>query len=71
MIIYPAIDLKEGQCVRLVQGKAENKTVYSDKPGEMARSWQEQGARWLHVVDLDGAFQGRPILLSSGILQPQ
>jgi phosphoribosylformimino-5-aminoimidazole carboxamide ribotide isomerase len=59
MIIYPAIDLKEGQCVRLVQGKAENKTVYSSDPAAMAGSFQEQGAQWLHVVDLDGAFQGR------------
>lgn len=59
MIIYPAIDLKEGQCVRLVQGKAENKTVYSSDPAGMALSFQEQGAEWLHIVDLDGAFQGR------------
>jgi len=58
MIIYPAIDLKEGQCVRLVQGKAENKTVYSSDPAAMAFSFQEQGAEWLHIVDLDGAFQG-------------
>ncbi|MGE5392040.1 MAG: 1-(5-phosphoribosyl)-5-[(5-phosphoribosylamino)methylideneamino]imidazole-4-carboxamide isomerase [Deltaproteobacteria bacterium] len=61
MVIYPAIDLKDGQCVRLVQGKAENKTVYSDNPGEMAGAWQKQGACWLHVVDLDGAFEGRPV----------
>lgn len=60
MIIYPAIDLKDGQCVRLVQGKAENKTVYSSDPGSMAFSFQEQGAQWLHVVDLDGAFEGQP-----------
>lgn len=60
MIIYPAIDLKDGQCVRLVQGKAENKTVYSDTPGKVARSFQDQGAEWLHVVDLDGAFNGSP-----------
>lgn len=60
MIIYPAIDLKEGQCVRLVQGKAENKTVYSSDPGSMAASFQSQGAEWLHVVDLDGAFEGQP-----------
>lgn len=58
MIIYPAIDLKDGQCVRLVQGKQENKTVYSDNPGLIARSFQEQGAEYLHVVDLDGAFEG-------------
>lgn len=59
MIIFPAIDLKDGQCVRLVQGKAENKTVYSSDPASMAQSFQDQGAEWLHIVDLDGAFQGR------------
>jgi len=61
MIIYPAIDLKDGQCVRLVQGRAEDKTVYSDNPGAMAGVWQQQGASWLHVVDLDGAFAGHPV----------
>lgn len=60
MIIFPAIDLKDGQCVRLVQGVLENKTVYSDTPGEAARSFQAKGAEWLHVVDLDGAFTGSP-----------
>ncbi|HWQ74535.1 MAG TPA: 1-(5-phosphoribosyl)-5-[(5-phosphoribosylamino)methylideneamino]imidazole-4-carboxamide isomerase [Syntrophomonas sp.] len=59
MIIYPAIDLKEGQCVRLVQGQAENKTVYSSDPAALAAAFQAQGAEWLHIVDLDGAFQGR------------
>lgn len=65
MIIFPAIDLKDGQCVRLVQGRAEDKTVYSDNPGAMAGSWQQQGAAWLHVVDLDGAFAGRPVNTSA------
>lgn len=60
MIIYPAIDLKDGQCVRLVQGKKENKTVYSDSPAQVARSFQTQGAKFLHIVDLDGAFEGGP-----------
>jgi len=60
MIIYPAIDLKDGQCVRLVQGRKEDKTVYSDTPGNLAVSFQEQGAQYLHVVDLDGAFEGGP-----------
>ncbi len=60
MIIFPAIDLKEGQCVRLVQGRREDKTVYSNSPGEMARSFEQQGAEYLHVVDLDGAFEGEP-----------
>ncbi len=60
MIIFPAIDLKDGQCVRLVQGRAEDKTVYSKHPPEMALSFQTQGAEWLHIVDLDGAFTGSP-----------
>lgn len=60
MIIFPAIDLKEGQCVRLVQGRREDKTVYSNSPGEMARSFEQLGAKYLHVVDLDGAFEGEP-----------
>ncbi|QGT98819.1 Phosphoribosylformimino-5-aminoimidazole carboxamide ribotide isomerase [Candidatus Syntrophocurvum alkaliphilum] len=60
MIIFPAIDLKEGQCVRLVQGNKDNKTVYSDSPADVALSFQNQGAEWLHVVDLDGAFSGNP-----------
>jgi len=60
MIIFPAIDLKDGQCVRLVQGKAENKTIYSDNPVEIAKSFTNKGAQWLHIVDLDGAFSGTP-----------
>jgi phosphoribosylformimino-5-aminoimidazole carboxamide ribotide isomerase len=60
MIIFPAIDLKDGQCVRLVQGVLENKTVYSDTPSQVASSFQNKGAEWLHVVDLDGAFTGSP-----------
>jgi len=60
MIIYPAIDLKDGQCVRLVQGKVSDKTIYSDTPASVARSFQEEGASWLHIVDLDGAFSGSP-----------
>jgi len=60
MIILPAIDLKDGKCVRLRQGRAEDVTVYSDDPVAQARAWVEQGARELHVVDLDGAFAGEP-----------
>ncbi len=60
MIIFPAIDLQAGKCVRLVQGKKENQTVYSDSPGQVALTFQEQGAEYLHVVDLDGAFEGGP-----------
>lgn len=60
MIILPAIDLKDNKCVRLQQGKADAVTVYSDNPLAQARTWVEQGATQLHVVDLDGAFQGEP-----------
>ncbi|MCL1916549.1 MAG: 1-(5-phosphoribosyl)-5-[(5-phosphoribosylamino)methylideneamino]imidazole-4-carboxamide isomerase [Desulfovibrionaceae bacterium] len=63
MIVFPAIDLKDGQCVRLRQGRAEDKTVFSSEPLTMAGHWLAQGASWLHVVDLDGAFQGRPVNL--------
>ncbi|MDT8440222.1 MAG: 1-(5-phosphoribosyl)-5-[(5-phosphoribosylamino)methylideneamino]imidazole-4-carboxamide isomerase [Desulfuromonadales bacterium] len=60
MIVIPAIDLKEGKCVRLEQGLMEKDTVYSDDPAAMARHWQEQGGELLHLVDLDGAFAGVP-----------
>ncbi len=60
MVILPAIDLQGGRCVRLRQGRADEATVYSDDPIAMARQWREQGAEQLHVVDLDGAFAGRP-----------
>jgi phosphoribosylformimino-5-aminoimidazole carboxamide ribotide isomerase len=56
MIIFPAIDLKDGECVRLMQGDPERVTVYGRDPVAMARRWVEGGAQWLHVVDLDGAF---------------
>ena len=58
MQILPAIDLRGGKCVNLVQGIAEQETVFSDTPVEMARQWQAEGAEYLHLVDLDGAFQG-------------
>ena len=58
--IMPAIDLKGGQCVRLRQGRAEEATVYGSDPVAQAKEWARQGAAWLHVVDLDGAFQGHP-----------
>jgi phosphoribosylformimino-5-aminoimidazole carboxamide ribotide isomerase len=61
MLIIPAIDLKDGRCVRLRQGRAGDSTVYSDDPPAMAARWVGQGARYLHVVDLDGAFRGRPV----------
>ena len=61
MMIIPAIDLKEGQCVRLFQGDMAQHTVYSDDPGAMALHWQTLGAQRLHVVDLNGAFAGQPV----------
>lgn len=60
MIIYPAIDIKDGKCVRLVQGKFNDVTVYSDHPVEMALKFEQLGAQYLHVVDLDGARLGEP-----------
>lgn len=60
MIIYPAIDVKDGRCVRLVQGKFNDVTVYSDNPVDMALKWEQLGAQYLHVVDLDGARTGQP-----------
>ncbi len=63
MIILPAIDLRKGRCVQLTQGKADQERVYSADPVEMARKWEGEGAEYLHVVDLDGAFEGKPIHL--------
>ncbi|HSO99972.1 MAG TPA: HisA/HisF-related TIM barrel protein, partial [Thioalkalivibrio sp.] len=60
MLVIPAIDLKDGKCVRLRQGRMEDATVFSDDPVEVAGRWVEAGARRLHVVDLDGAFSGEP-----------
>lgn len=59
MKIFPAIDIQKGRCVRLRKGVASDSTVYGDDPAEMARKWASEGARYLHVVDLDGAFAGR------------
>ncbi|HBB70622.1 MAG TPA: 1-(5-phosphoribosyl)-5-((5-phosphoribosylamino)methylideneamino)imidazole-4-carboxamide isomerase [Geobacter sulfurreducens] len=60
MIVIPAIDLKEGKCVRLEQGLMEKDTVFCDNPADQAREWERQGAELLHIVDLDGAFAGEP-----------
>lgn len=60
MDIYPAIDIQGGKCVRLRQGRFEEVTTYSEDPAQIARRWQTEGARWLHVVDLDGARLGSP-----------
>jgi phosphoribosylformimino-5-aminoimidazole carboxamide ribotide isomerase len=61
LIILPAIDIKNGQCVRLTQGDYSQVTTYSSDPVEVALRWQEAGASWLHIVDLDGAAQGLPV----------
>ena len=60
MEIYPAIDLKDGKCVRLTKGVMESAKIYSDEPWQVAKSFEEMGARWLHLVDLNGAFAGEP-----------
>lgn len=58
MIIFPAIDLKDGKCVRLKQGKFDEVTVFSENPGEMAKEFERKGAEFIHLVDLDGALEG-------------
>lgn len=61
MIFFPAIDLKDGQCVRLLRGEMDQATVFNDDPGAQARAFVMQGCQWIHVVDLNGAFEGRPV----------
>jgi len=61
MIIYPAIDLKDGKCVRLLRGEMDQATVFSDKPWQQAKKFEEAGFHWLHLVDLNGAFEGKPV----------
>lgn len=61
LILFPAIDLKEGRCVRLVQGDMEQATVFNDDPAAQAAAFERQGFEWLHMVDLDGAFAGKPV----------
>ena len=60
MLVIPAIDLKGGRCVRLMQGRADQETVFSHDPVAVGQRWQAAGAEWLHVVDLDGAFGAKP-----------
>ena len=67
MFIFPAIDLKDGKCVRLSMGKKEHETVFSESPVHVAENWVEQGAKRLHIVDLDGAFEGKPV--NTGIIE--
>lgn len=61
MILYPAIDLKDGKCVRLVQGAMDSATVFNDSPADQARQFERLGFKWLHLVDLDGAVEGRAV----------
>jgi len=61
MLLFPAIDLKEGKAVRLLQGRMEDSTVYSDSPVDLAKEFESQGAEYLHIVDLNGAFTGKPV----------
>ena len=61
LTLFPAIDLKDGVCVRLRRGEMDQATVYSDDPGAQARAWQDAGCAWIHVVDLNGAFAGRSV----------
>ncbi len=61
MILYPAIDLKDGQCVRLLRGEMDAATVFGDNPAAQARAFQDAGCDWLHLVDLNGAFAGTPV----------
>jgi phosphoribosylformimino-5-aminoimidazole carboxamide ribotide isomerase len=61
MILYPAIDIRGGRCVRLIEGDFDRETAYDSDPSVAARRWVEAGADWLHVVDLDGAVEGKPI----------
>ena len=61
LTLYPAIDLKDGACVRLLRGKMDEATVFGDDPGAQAATWQAAGFQWVHVVDLNGAFAGKPV----------
>jgi phosphoribosylformimino-5-aminoimidazole carboxamide ribotide isomerase len=65
MILYPAIDLKDGRCVRLERGEMAQATIFSDDPAAQARTFAGQGFGWLHIVDLNGAFAGRPVNASA------
>ena len=60
-IIYPAIDLKDGNCVRLHKGVMESETIYNDNPASQALEWAKAGFSWVHIVDLNGAVEGKPI----------
>ena len=61
MRIYPAIDIKDGKCVRLLKGRFDKVTIYGDNPAEMAKKWEREGGEFIHVVDLDGAKHGHGV----------
>lgn len=61
MIIYPAIDLKDGKCVRLHKGVMDSETIYNNNPAEQAHQWAQNGFSWIHIVDLNGAIEGKPV----------
>ena len=61
MILFPAIDIKNGSCVRLVQGKMENATVFNEDPIDQAKIFESKGCKWIHIVDLDGAIKGESV----------
>jgi phosphoribosylformimino-5-aminoimidazole carboxamide ribotide isomerase len=61
MILFPAIDLKDGTCVRLIKGEMDQATVFNDDPAAQAKTFETQGFKYLHLVDLNGAFAGRPV----------
>ncbi len=61
MILYPAIDLKDGQCVRLKLGDMKQSTVFNDDPAAQAMEFEAAGCKWIHLVDLNGAFEGKPV----------
>ncbi len=65
MTIYPAIDMLGGKCVRLTQGRYDDSTVYGENPADVAKEWEQKGASWLHIVDLDGARAGEPVNLEA------
>lgn len=67
MILYPAIDLKDGNCVRLLKGDMNKETIFNNKPEEQAKSFEESGCEWIHLVDLNGAFEGVPV--NSNVIQ--
>ena len=65
MIIFPAIDIRGGKCVRLTEGRFDQETIFADQPVDMAVRWANEGAEYLHLVDLDGALAGKPVNMAA------